>query len=83
MRLLVLWGLYPLWDPGWCPGPGLHGFRAEPATATQVMESLGSAESGRGGLPGKGVQNPEDFPGSRVGFGAQICKALGMFAGLC
>ena len=51
--------------------------------ATQVMESLGSAESGRGGLPGKGVQNPEDFPGSRVGFGAQIYKALGMFAALC
>ena len=79
----MLCGLHRLWGPGWGPGPGLQGFRSEPAMATQVMESLGSAESGRGGLPGKGVQNPEDFPGSRVGFGAQICKALGMFAGLC
>ena len=77
MRLLVLWGLHPLW------GPGLQGLRAEPATPTQVMESLGGAESDRGGLLGEGVQEPENFPGSRVGFGAQICKALGMFAGLC
>ena len=35
------------------PGPGLQGFRAEPETATQVMESLGGAESDRGGLPGE------------------------------
>ena len=59
MRLLELWGLHPLWGPGWGPGPGLHGFRSEPATATQVMESLGGAESDRGGLPGEGVQDPQ------------------------
>ena len=35
MRLLVLWGLHHLWGPG----PGLQGFRAEPETPTQVMES--------------------------------------------
>ena len=55
----MLWGLHPLWGPGWGPGPGLHGFRSEPATATQVMESLGGAESDRGGLPGEGVQDPQ------------------------
>ena len=75
----MLWGLYPLWGPGWGPGPGLHGFRSEPATATQVMESLGGAESDRRGLPEEGVHDPEDFPGSRLGFGAQICRALGLF----
>ena len=31
MRLLVLWGLHPIWGPG----PGLQGFRAEPETATR------------------------------------------------
>ena len=77
MRLLVLWGLHPLW------GPGLQGLRAEPATPTQVMESLGGAESDRGGLPGEGVQDPEDFPGSQLGFGAQIFGALGLLAALC
>ena len=79
----MLWGLHPLWGPGWGPGPSLQGFGSEPATATQVMESLGGAESDRGGLPGQGVQDPEDFPGSRVCFGAQICRVLGMFAALC
>ena len=83
MRLLVLWGLHPLCGPGWGPGPSLQGFGSEPATTTQVMESLGSAESDRGGLPGQGVQDPEDFPGSRLGFGAQIYRALGLFAALC
>ena len=29
--------------------------------ATQVMEFLGGAEPDRGGLPGEGVQDPEDF----------------------
>ena len=77
MRLLVLWGLHPLW------GPGLHGFRAEPATPTHVMESRGGTESDRRGLPGEGVQDPEDFPGSRLGFGAQIYRAQGLFAALC
>ncbi|XP_010830428.1 PREDICTED: uncharacterized protein LOC104982699 [Bison bison bison] len=77
MRLLVLWGLHSLWGPGWGPGPSLQGFGSEPATATQVMESLGGADSDRGGLPGEGVQDPEDFPGSRVCFGAQICRVLG------
>ena len=47
------------------------------------MESLEDAESDRGGLPGEGVQDPEDFPASRLGFGAQICKALGLFTALC
>ena len=79
MRVLVLWGLHPLWGPGWGPGAGLHGFRSEPATATQVMESLGGAESDRRGLSEEGVHYPEDFPGSRLGFGAQICRALGLF----
>ena len=83
MRLLVLWGLHHLWGPGWGPGPGLQGFRAEPAAPTQVMESLEDAESDRGGLPGEGVQDPEDFQASRLGFGAQICKALGLFTALC
>jgi len=40
MMLRVLCGFHPLWGPGWGPGPGLQGFSAEPATATQVMESL-------------------------------------------
>ena len=44
------------------------------------MESLEDAESDRGGLPGEGVQDPEDFPASRLGFEAQICKALGACA---
>ena len=44
---------------------------------------LGGAESDRGGLPGEGEQDPEDFPGSRVCFGAQICRVLGMCAALC
>ena len=79
----MLWGLHPLWGPRWGPGPSPQGFRSEPATATQVMESLGSAESDRGGLPGEGVQGPEDFPGSRVCSGAQICRVLGMCAALC
>ena len=47
------------------------------------MESLGGAESDRGGLPGEGEQDPEDFPASSLGFGAQICRALGLFAALC
>ena len=83
MMLRVLCGFHPLWGPGWGPGPGLQGFRAETATPKQVMESLEDAESDRGGLPGEGVQDPEDFPASRPGFGAQICKALGLFAALC
>ena len=83
MRFLVLCGLHRLWGPGWGPGPGLQGFRSEPAMATQVMEFLGGAEPDRGGLPGEGVQDPEDFPGSRLGFGAQIFGALGLFAALC
>ena len=32
---------------------------------------------------GEGIQDPEDFPGSRLGFGAQICRALCLFAALC
>ena len=44
---------------------------------------LGGAESDRGGLPGEGEQDPEDFPASSLGFGAQICRALGLFAALC
>ena len=83
MRLLVLCGLHRLWGPGWGPGPSLQGFGSEPATATQVMESLGGAESDGGRLPGEGEQDPEDFPGSRLGFGAQIFRALGLFAALC
>ena len=83
MRLLVLCGLHPLWGPGGGLGPGLQGFRSEPAVATQVMEFLGGAEPDRGGLPGEGVQDPEDFPGSRLGFGAQIFGAPGLFAALC
>ena len=79
MRLLVLWGLHPIWGPG----PGLQGFRAEPETATQVMESLGGAESDRGGLHGEGVWDPGDFPGSRLGFGSEICRALSLFAAVC
>ena len=78
----MLWGLHPLWGPGWGPGPGLHGFRSEPATATQMMKSLGGAESDRGGLPGEGVQDPEGFPGSRLGLGAQICRTLCPLAAL-
>ena len=50
---------------------------------TQVLESLGGAESDGGRLPGEGEQDPEDFPGSRLGFGAQIFRALGLFAALC
>ena len=83
MMLRVLCVFHPLWGPGWGPGPGLQGFSAEPATATQVMESLGCAESDRGRLPGEGEQDPEDFPGSRLGFGAQIFGAPGLFAALC
>ena len=59
----MLWGIHSLW------GPGLQGFRAGPATATQLFESLGGAESDRTGLPGEGVQDPEDFPGSNLGLG--------------
>ena len=47
------------------------------------MEALRGAESDRGGLPGEGVQDPEDLPGSRLGFGAQIYRAQGLFAALC
>ena len=47
------------------------------------MEFLAGAESDRGGLPGEGVQDPEDFPGSQLGFGAQIFGALGLLAALC
>ena len=54
-----------------------------PATTTQVMESLGGAESDRGRLPGEGEQDTEDFPGSRLGFGAPIFRALGLFAAPC
>lgn len=43
----------------------------------------GRYESDRRGLPGEGVQDPEDFPGSRLGFGAQIYRAQGLFAALC
>ena len=68
----MLWGLHPLWGPGWGPGPSLQGFGSEPATATQVMESLGGAESDRRGLPGEGVQDSEDFPRSRFVSGAQM-----------
>ena len=59
----MLWGIHSL------RGPGLQGFRAEPATPTQVLESLGGAESDRTGLPGEGVQDPEDFLGSNLGLG--------------
>ena len=34
-------------------------------------------------FPGEGVQDPGDFPGSRLGFGAQIYRAQGLFAALC
>ena len=47
------------------------------------MESLGGAESDRGGLHGEGVWDPGDFPGSRLGFGSEICRALGLFAAVC
>ena len=47
------------------------------------MEALSRAESDRGGLPGEGVQDPEDLPASRLGFGAQIYRAQGLFAALC
>ena len=43
----------------------------------------GGAESGRRGFPGEVVQDPENFPGCRLGFGAQICSALGLFAAFC
>ena len=36
-----------------------------------------------GGLPGEGMQDPEDYPGSRLGFGVQIFRVLGLFAALC
>ena len=94
MRPLLIWSDEA---PGavWAPPPlgsrmgsrssssGIQGFRSETAMATQVMEFLGGAEPDRGGLPGEGVQDPEDFPGSRLGFGAQIFGAPGLFAALC
>ena len=82
-EILNLYNQTTLWCPGRHPGPGLQGFRSEPATPTQVMEALSRAESDRGGLPGEGVQDPEDLPASRLGFGAQIYGAQGLFAALC
>ena len=43
----------------------------------------GGALSDRRGFPGEGVRDPEDLPGSRLGFGAQICRALCLVAVLC
>ena len=84
MKLILnVYNQTTLWGSGGHPGPGLQGFRAEPATPAQVKESLGGAQSDRRGLPGEGVQDPEDFPGSRLGFGAQIYRAQGLFAALC
>lgn len=71
--------------PGWGPGPGLQGFR-DSDQSLQAAAGDGFwevQEPDRGGHPGEGVQDPEDFPGSRLGFGAQIFGALGLFAALC
>ena len=43
----------------------------------------GCALSDRRGFPGEGVQDPEDLQGSRLGFGAEICRALCLVAALC
>ena len=55
----MLCRLHPLWGPGGGLGPGLQGFRSEPAMATQVMEFLGGAEPDRGGLPGGRVSRTQ------------------------
>ena len=62
-------------------GPGLQEFREEPTVPTPVMESLGRCRVRQ--TPGEGVQDPENVSGSRPGFGAQICRALGLFAAFC
>ena len=88
MKLILnVYNQTTLWGSGGHPGPGLQGFRAEPATPAQVKESLGGAQSDSrsppDSFPGEGVQDPGDFPGSRLGFGAQIYRAQGLFAALC
>ena len=64
-------------------GLGLQGFREEPTAPTQVMESLGRCRVRQRRAPGEGVQDPENISGSRLGFGAQVCRALGLFAVFC
>lgn len=79
----AVWAPSPL-GSGRGPRSGLQGFRSESAAATQVMEFLAGAESGRGGGSlGRVCRTQKTSQDLDLALGLRSLGALGLFAALC